>query len=62
MTDPRTVEELKGMSGNLKVVIHGSPRQLKDPTRPWVSAEVRRSLVFLPRDSRRGRGYGECDS
>ena len=40
MTDPRVTDELKAMAGRLEVAVHMSPRQLRDPTRPWVAKEV----------------------
>ena len=42
MTDPRVTEELKLLADRLRVTVHGSPRQLRDPTRPWVTKEVRK--------------------
>ena len=46
MTDPRVTEELKLLADRLRVTVHGSPRQLRDPTRPWVTKEVRTSLTL----------------
>jgi len=50
ITDPRVTEQLTAaVAANCapRVVIHGSPRQLDDPTRPWMSTEAKRCISLM---------------
>jgi len=50
MTDPRVAAQLpaaRAAGCAPRVVIHGSPRQLEDPTRPWMRAEAESCIKLL---------------